>query len=98
MSLDRTDTVRVDHPSGSLAAAIVGVGVVAGALSAEVDPIPEVGFVLQMMGVGTAIGLIFTFFSLLRDRAADARLIATGWALAGLGLGLLVVLLDAVAF
>jgi hypothetical protein len=69
-----------------------GVGSVVPA-SLALGPIPEIGFVLQMMALGATFGAIVAARSFRRTEDADRRwLVATRWATAGFTLGVVLVL------
>ncbi len=60
-----------------------------------IAPISELGFVLQMLGAGGAIGSAFALRMHRRNPDADTWMITTAWALLGLGVGGLVVAVEA---
>ena len=71
--------------------AAIGVGVVV-----ALQPSPEVGFVLQMGGLGAAIGTVVTLWRRHRDPRADMSLYVVRWTVFGLGIGVAWALIDAV--
>lgn len=54
-------------------------------------PVPELGFVLQLAGVGAAFGSTVALYARRRDAEADTWRITTAWATLGLVFGLGVV-------
>jgi hypothetical protein len=65
--------------------------------AAALAPVPEVGFVLQLAGVGAAIGSVVALRARGRDAEVDTWRVTTAWASLGLFVGLLVVTVAAVA-
>lgn len=63
-------------------------------LAARLAPNPAIGFVLQSMGVGGAIGLMIAYARHRDDPNADRWRTVTAFALGGLLLGCLLVLAD----
>ena len=64
-----------------------------GGASLALGPIPEVGFVLQAMAVGGALGALAASREFRRTGDADRRwLVTTRWATAGLVIGVLLLI------
>lgn len=59
--------------------------------SLAVAPVPELGFVLQIAGLGAAIGSAVALRARRRDPAADTWRITTAWATLGMIVGAAIV-------
>ena len=85
------------HPPGDPLVALLAVlGAATLGLLVAVQPFPEVGFVLQMGGVGAAIGTVVTLWRRRRNPELEASFYLVRWTVFGLGFGLLLALLDSV--
>lgn len=61
------------------------------------SPVPELGFILQLTGLGTGIGMVVALYLDRRDPDAERwRRVVAGFSAAGLSLGALLVLVDAI--
>ena len=74
----------------------VGIVAVMLAVVPAIGPSPTLGFVLQTVGLGFAVGMVLAFIADLRQPEAKVWRITTVASLAGLGAGLLIVVVDAV--
>ncbi len=61
---------------------------------ALVGPMPALGFLLQIVAVGTAIGAAVALRAIRRHRHADTWAITTAWASLALGVGVVVELVS----
>lgn len=77
---------------------VLPVGIVAAALALvpAIGPSPTLGFILQTVGLGLVIGMVLAFLADLRKPDVKVWRITTVASLAGLGAGLLIVVVDAV--
>lgn len=75
-------------------AALGVLGMLALVLIARFTPNAEIGFVLQMMGSGGAIGLLVAYAKHRNDPSADRWRTVTLLTLVGLGVGLALVTID----
>ncbi len=81
---------EVENTSLALTAALL---MIVGGLIAIV-PIGEVGFVLQFMGVGAAVGMFLAYRLKRRDPSVEPFSYTTRWAGVGVLVGLAIVLAD----
>lgn len=79
------------HPMEALAAAACLVAVT---IVARVNPSPELGFVLQTLGAGGAIGLIVAYLRFRDDPEGDRWRTVAEFSVLGLVTGVLVVVAD----
>ncbi len=84
------------EPMSGSQIALVGGGLIAALVLATVQPIPELGFVLQTVGVGAVIGLAVAYRARQRSFALETWVITARWSLFGLAVGAVIVLVDAV--
>lgn len=89
------ETPRIDPLAGNPGAMVFVLGVAAGAASGTLDAFPHLAFLLQMVGLGTTIGVLVAFVKRLRNPETDVWTITSGGTLAGFAFGLLAVALDA---
>lgn len=61
---------------------------------ALVGPVPELGFLLQAVAIGTAVGAAVALRASRRDRHADTWAITTAWATLALLVGVLIELVS----
>ncbi|MGH2923728.1 MAG: hypothetical protein ACRDKH_06850 [Solirubrobacterales bacterium] len=81
------------HPVEALAAAA---GLVAVSVIARVNPTPELGFVLQTLGAGGALGLVVAYLRYRDDPEGDRWRTVAEFSVLGLLTGVLVVIADLV--
>ncbi len=76
---------------------VLPVGIVAAALALvpAIGPSPTLGFLLQTLGLGLAGGMLLAFIADLRRPDVKVWRITTFFSLLGLGIGLLIVAVDA---
>jgi hypothetical protein len=82
-----------NHPVEALAAAA---GLVAVTIIARVNPSPELGFVLQTLGAGGALGLVVAYLRFKDDPEGDRWRTVAEFSVLGLLTGVLVILADLV--
>ena len=80
----------VENSSLALTAALLMI--IGGLIS--IVPVGEVGFVLQFMGVGAAIGMFLAYRLKRADPSIEPFTYTTRWAAAGVIVGLAIVLVD----
>jgi hypothetical protein len=95
MSSTRRDlnTWMANHPLEALAAAI---GLLAVSIIARVNPNPELGFVLQTLGAGGAVGLVVAYWRYRDDPEGDRWRTLAEFSVLGLLIGVALVAADAV--
>lgn len=60
-------------------------------------PVPELGLVLQIAGLGAAVGSAVALRARHRDASADTWRVTTAWATLGLAIGVVIALVSAVS-
>ena len=80
-----------NHPIESLAAAV---GLLAVSVIARVNPSPEIGFVLQTLGAGGALGLVVAYWRFRDDPEGDRWRTVAEFSVLGLIIGVALVIAD----
>jgi len=75
--------------------ALLAGGLVAALAAGTLQPVPQLGFMLQTLGVGGAIGLAVAYRARQRRLGLDGWVITARWSLFGLAVGLVIVVVDA---
>ena len=75
--------------------ALLAGGFVAVLAAGTLQPVPQLGFLLQTLGVGGAIGLTVAYRARQRRLDLDTWVITARWSLFGLAVGVVVVVVDA---
>lgn len=87
------NTWMAHHPIEALAAALALIAVT---VISRVGPNPEVGFVLQTLGAGAAVGLVVAYLRYRDDPEGDRWRTVAEFSVLGLLTGVAVVLADSV--
>jgi hypothetical protein len=82
-----------NHPIEALVAAL---GLLAVSVIARVNPSPELGFVLQTLGAGGAVGLVVAYWRFRDDPEGDRWRTVAEFSVLGLVIGVALVIADAV--